>query len=88
VIVKRQFTPAAMWPYVRFDLALAAFASVAAWLLVQVGGVRQVALPIPSLTYSDHFSSGTGSMNASATHPTRCRAGGSTGSLHVDAAST
>ena len=45
MIVKPQFTPAAMWPYVRFDLALAAFASVAAWLLVQVGGVRQVALP-------------------------------------------
>lgn len=46
MIVKRQFTPAAMWPYVRFDLSLAVVASVTAWLLVARAGLVQVALPV------------------------------------------
>ena len=45
MLVKRQFTPVSMWPYVRFDLALALVASVVAWLLVAVLGVAQVELP-------------------------------------------
>ncbi len=50
MITKQQFTPAAMWPYVRFDFALAAVAAVSAWLLVAQAGVRQVALPVTLAT--------------------------------------
>jgi putative membrane protein len=45
VILKNQFTPQSMWPYARFELALGATASIAAWLLVDRADVRWLALP-------------------------------------------
>jgi len=47
MIVKRHFTPASMWPYVRLELALApAASSVTAWLLVDRAGWTQWTLPV------------------------------------------
>lgn len=45
MIVKRHFTPASMWPYVRLELGLGAVSSVAAWLLVDRAGWTAWTLP-------------------------------------------
>lgn len=50
MIVKTQFTPASMWPYVRFELAVAAVAATAAWVLVDGAGLPQLTLPPASAT--------------------------------------
>lgn len=45
MIVKRNLTPASMWPYVRLELGLGAASSMAAWLLVDRAGWTAWTLP-------------------------------------------
>ena len=45
MILKNQFTPQRMWPFVRFELALGATSGLAAWLLVDRADVQWLALP-------------------------------------------
>jgi len=45
VILKTGFSPRSMWPYVHPELALGAASALAAWLVVDVGGVEAAALP-------------------------------------------
>ena len=46
MIIKTQFTPAAMWPFARFELGLGLAASVVTWLLVDLAHVHQIILPV------------------------------------------
>jgi predicted membrane chloride channel (bestrophin family) len=46
MIIKTQFTPAAMWPFARFELGLGLAASAVTWVLVDLARVHQVILPV------------------------------------------
>jgi putative membrane protein len=50
VIIKTQFTPWSMWPFVRFELALGLVASTATWLLVDYADLHQIILPVTVVT--------------------------------------
>jgi len=50
VIIKKHFTPASIFPYVRFELGLGAASSVAAWLIVDQGHTTDVTLPLTVAT--------------------------------------
>lgn len=50
MIVKTRFGPRSMWPYARFELALGAVASGAAWLLVDRLGLSALAVPVALAT--------------------------------------
>jgi putative membrane protein len=45
MILKRQFSPGSMWPYVRIELALSAASSALAWLLVDRASLHELELP-------------------------------------------